>query len=125
MKDETIKALKNTIIQLKKEYEILDSIIDMKDAVIDKLKAENEWLKLSERDLSRICQDFKKEIETEKSYVLKYYKTLQEIKDIAENVCRDDCPDLKFGYCIGLGECSFRARKQIIDLITKVESEET
>lgn len=53
----------------------------------------------------------------------KLKQTLQEIKAIAENICRDDCPDLKNGYCIGLGECSFRARKQIINLITKAESE--
>lgn len=49
------------------------------------LKAENDRLKLSERDLSRICQGFKKDIETEKSYTLKYYKTLQEIKYLAES----------------------------------------
>lgn len=56
-------------------------------------------------------------------YVNKYHQTLQEIKTIAEDVCKDDCPDLKWGYCIGLGECAFRARKQIIDLITKAEEE--
>jgi hypothetical protein len=42
MKDETIKILKNTIIKWKREYDILDSIIDMKDAVIAKLKKEVE-----------------------------------------------------------------------------------
>lgn len=58
---------------------------------VKELKAENERLKLSERDLSRICQGFKKDIETEKTYALKYYKTLQEIKAIAEEWMKDYC----------------------------------
>lgn len=38
------------------------------------LKAENERLKVSEKDLSRICQGFKKQIEEEKSLCKKYYQ---------------------------------------------------
>lgn len=74
------------------ECEKLKWLIETKcESELDKenseLKAENKRLKLSERDLSRICQGFKNDIETEKSYTLKYYKTLQEIKDIVSEPC--------------------------------------
>lgn len=62
---------------------------DSNEFCLQELEAENERLKLSERDLSRICQGFKKDIETEKSSKLKYYKTLQEIKDIAKEISRE------------------------------------
>lgn len=58
--------------------------INKLEAKIEELKAENERLKHSEKDLSRICQGFKRDIETEKSSKIKYYKTLQEIKKYCE-----------------------------------------
>lgn len=80
----------------------------------ERLEQKNERLKENIKDLA-------KDLQVQNRIIGKFESLLQEIKKIAENVCRDDCSDLKNGYCIGLGECSFRARKQIIDLITKAE----
>lgn len=131
-KDRIIAVLKKTVKQWVKEYNILDGIIDIKDAEIQKLndiidsyqhrleelkelKAENERLKLSERDLSKICQGFKKDIETEKSYALKYYKTLQEIKEIADRV-------FVAGAIISIDDIR-NDYQQILQLIDKAEEE--
>ena len=76
--------------KLKQEYDKLDGIIDVNNAKIGQLEKENERLKHSEKDLSRICQGFKRDIETEKSSKIKYYQTLQEIKEIAENWRNND-----------------------------------
>lgn len=117
----------------KPELKIIDASIALENAELkaykdvnedfktawEELKAENERLKLSERDLSRICQGFKKDIETEKSYTLKYYKTLQEIKKYIAKICKEECGYVQKKRCPDC-DCRFGA---ILDLITKVEEE--
>ena len=63
MKEVIIKALKDNIIQWKKEYDILDSIIDMKDEVIAELKAENARLKSCLQEIKRILIFNRRELE--------------------------------------------------------------
>ena len=72
-----IQSLKVEIAELQAYKDVNE---DFKTAW-EQLKAENERLKHSEKDLSRICQGFKRDIETEKSSKIKYYQTLQEIKE--------------------------------------------
>lgn len=77
-----LQALKVEIAELQAYKDVNE---DFKTAW-EELKAENERLKISERDLNRICQGLKKYIETEKSYTLKYHKTLQEIKQLKAEI---------------------------------------
>lgn len=76
--------IEDQLKQLQREYDILDEIIDIKDAKMEQLKQENRELK----------------------------QTLSEIKEIAECDC---------GYCK-----NYRCPRMdnILDLITKAESEE-
>lgn len=132
----------------KKEYEILDACNELQarkikylieentklNAIIDgyqprlqALKDENERLKHSEKDLSRICQGFKRDIETEKSSKIKYYKTLQEIKEIAEKLMADNLCN----NCDGIGldancqdtGCPYYQMDKILQKINKAEEE--
>ena len=101
-----------------KEYNIADYLNPkLSKEIIEELVKENAELKAENEIARQAAKDFCKINEA----YMKYEDCLKEIKKITENVCKDDCPDLKRGYCIGLGECSFMARKQIIDLITKAE----
>lgn len=52
--------------------------------------------------------------------IKQYKQALAEIKEIINNACSDSCPDIKNGYCIGLGECAERINKQILQKIAEV-----
>lgn len=94
---EQINRLEQENAELKARTQILSDELDKYKSVVFKQLEEIERLKLSERDLSKICQG------------LKYYKTLQEIKKIAE----ENKATAQYG-----GIC-----KSILDLITKAEEE--
>ena len=106
------------IEQLKAENKLLKDTI--KNKQLGTLAEENERLKQSERDLSRICQGLKKDIETEKSYTLKYHTTLQEIKEIAERQMRS-CSCMLDDYKSGCKECESKyAREIAIEILQKI-----
>ena len=93
------------------------------------IEVENERLKRSERDLSKICQGLKKDIEIEKSYTLKYYTTLQEIKAIAETPKpfidfseTKTAIEVEYDYVAICNELELRLHK-VLELITKAEEE--
>lgn len=116
LKEVIIKALKDTIIRLKKEYDMLDAIIDIKDAKIKELKAENERLKEEINKLGKKHEDYCNTMYWQmKEQMDKYRSALQEIKKIAEayhhNKPRLLCNMDKF-------------IEQILQKITKAESEE-
>lgn len=132
---------KDEVAELKAECEKLKSWLDKAEQEQKKFIDKNRELKQQVKTLNYMLFDEKEMSKNEytlkykladkerrwtqykhltKGKLDKYKQALQEIRDIAENVCRDDCPDLKNGYCIGLGECSFRARKQIIAKINSV-----
>lgn len=142
-----INELQQQADQWKKEYEILDNIIDVKDKLIAGLKAENERLKekiikLSEengnliirantcennyRDTQRRLDELCKANIHNLALLSKANKTLQEIKAIAiECTTCGDCFNCKYTeHCStdieaqALGVC-----RMILKLIPKVEEE--
>lgn len=50
----------------------------------------------------------------------KYKQALEEVRESIKNMCEENCPDLKNGYCIGVNECAQRSQKHITRLINEV-----
>ena len=79
----------------------------------EKLKAENE-------ELFKECENDKKRVYSMKVLSDKYKQALEEIRESIKNMCEENCPDLKNGYCIGINECAQRSQKHITRLINEV-----